>query len=157
MLKAEVSRKGDNVHVDLELSCVGLSDVMSDLSTLTEAVDEKMKEIGLQKDFRAMFACGFVKGLFLKDVKPEEMRKLIDVAIEHVDKEEANKSNAVNPIVTILEDIIDGLRTRRDELQKDVDRMKAEKEDADKAIDEALKEAHKSVEQKPAEGKDATE
>ena len=44
-----------------------------------------------------------------------------------------------------------------EELQKDVDRMKAEKENADKAIDEALKEAHKSVEQKPAEGKDATE
>lgn len=157
MLKAEVSRKGNNTCVSLELSCVGLSSVMSDLSDLTEAIDEKMKEIGLQEDFRAMFAWGFVKGLFLKDVKPEEMRELVDAAIEQVDKEEAGKSNAVHPIVTILEGIIDGLKARRDDLQKDVDRMKAEKEDADKAIDEALKEAHKSVEQKPAEGKDATE
>lgn len=152
MLKAEVSRKGNNTCVSLELSGVGLSNVMSDLSDLTEAIDEKMKEIGLQEDFRAMFAWGFVKGLFLKDVKPEEMRKLVDSAIEQVDKEESGKSNAVHPIVTILEGIIDGLRTRRDELQKDVDQMKAEKEDADKAIDEALKEARKS-----AEGKDATE
>lgn len=152
MLKAEVSRKGKNVHVNMELSCCGLSDVMSDLSDLTEGIDEKMKELGLQEDFRAMFAWGFVKGLFLKDVKPEEMRKLVEAALEQVDKEEADKSNAVHPIVTILEGIIDGLRARRDELQKDVDRMKADKEDADKAIDEALKEAHKS-----AEGKDATE
>lgn len=152
MLKAEVSRKGNDVHVNLELSGVGLSNVMSDLSDLTEAIDEKMKEIGLQEDFRAMFAWGFVKGLFLKDVKPEEMRKLVEVALKQVDKEEADKSNAVHPIVTILEGIIDGLRTRRDELQKDVDRMKADKEDADKAIDEALREARKST-----EGKDATE
>lgn len=152
MLKAEVSRKGNDVHVNLEMSGVGLSDIMSDLSDLTEAIDEKMKEIGLQEDFRAMFAWGFVKGLFLKDVKPEEMRKLVDVAIEQVDKEEADKSNAVHPIVTILEGIIDGLKARREELQKDVDRMKADKESADKAIDDALKEAHKS-----AEGKDATE
>lgn len=152
MLKAEVSRKGKDVHVNLEMSGVGLSDIMSDLSDLTEAIDGKMKEIGLQEDFRAMFAWGFVKGLFLKDVKPEEMRKLVEAALEQVDKEEADKSNAVHPIVTILEGIIDGLRARRDELQKDVDRMKADKEDADKAIDEALKEARKS-----AEGKDATE
>lgn len=152
MLKAEISKKGNDVHVNLELSGTALSDVMSDLSDLTEAVDEKMKEIGLQEDFRAMFAWGFVKGLFLKDIKPDEMRKLIETAIEQVDKEEADKSNAVNPIVTILEGIIDGLKAIREELQKDVDRMKAEKEDADKAIDEALKEAHKS-----AEGKDATE
>ena len=152
MLKAKVFREGNRAHIELEMTGTALSDVMTDLSDLTEAVDEKMKEIGLQKDFRAMFAWGFVKGLFLKDVKPEEMRKLVDSAIEQVDKEEADKSNAVHPIVTILEGIIDGLRTRRDELQKDVDRMKAEKEEADKAIDEALKEAHKS-----AEGKDATE
>lgn len=152
MLKAEVSRKGNDVHVNLEMSGVGLSDIMSDLSDLTEGIDEKMKELGLQEDFRAMFAWGFVKGLFLKDVKPEEMRKLVEVALKQVDKEEADKSNAVHPIVTILEGIIDGLRARRDELQKDVDRMKADKEDADKTIDEALKEARKS-----AEGKDATE
>lgn len=152
MLKAEVSRKGNDVHVNLELSGTALSDVMNDLSDLTEAVDEKMKEIGLQEDFRAMFAWGFVKGLFLKDIKPDEMRKLIETAIEQVDKEEADKSNAVHLIVTILEGIIDGLKARREELQKDVDRMKADKESADKAIDDALKEAHKS-----AEGKDATE
>lgn len=152
MLKAEVSRKGNDVHVNLEMSGVGLSDIMSDLSDLTEGIDEKMKELGLQEDFRAMFAWGFVKGLFLKDVKPEEMRKLVEVALKQVDKEEADKSNTVHPIVTILEGIIDGLKARRDDIQKDVDRMKAEKEDADKAIDEALKEAHKS-----AEGKDATE
>ena len=157
MLKAKVFREGNRAHIELEMTGTALSDVMTDLSDLTEAVDEKMKEIGLQKDFRAMFAWGFVKGLFLKDVKPEEMRKLIDVAIEQVDNEEADKSNAVHPIVTILEGIIDGLRARRDDLQKDVDQMKAEKEEADKAIDEALKEARKSVEQKPAEGKDATE
>ena len=47
MLKAEVSRERNHVHVSLELSGVGLSGVMSDLSDLTEAIDEKMKEIGL--------------------------------------------------------------------------------------------------------------